>query len=45
MGIFEVICVIGGALLGAITGMAAGIKLPEDIDSIKKALKGDDLEE
>lgn len=39
MSIFEIICMIGGAILGAISGLAAGIELPRSINTIKSALR------
>lgn len=45
MGVFEILCCVGGTLIGAITGLAAGVQLPDDIRKIKKAFSDDDSEE
>lgn len=39
MKIFEIVCMIAGAILGAISGLAAGIELPKNIKTIKGALR------
>ena len=39
MRVFEIICMVIGAIIGAISGLAAGIELPKNIKTIRGAIK------